>query len=230
MDKIFYLGPLREHPQREYRWAGSSPNDVGPRGERTIDAILAATARDEMRNLAPHKRHKPFQEMIAHWLRELGLIDSFEIKEIAPGSNLYQACVQRNKGPDANGCRLRCLPNIACSGTSVLCTRRGSIVLMEQPEIHLHPSVQSRLADVMLAVTKTRRIQIVVDSHSEHLLRRFQRRVAEEEMSSSDLKLYFVHMEHGVAVCDDLSLNMWGEIENWPDEFFGDGNGRDCCY
>ena len=102
----------------------------------------------------------------------------------------------------------------------------GSIVLMEQPEIHLHPSVQSGLADVILAVAKTRRVQIVVESHSEHLLRRFQRRVAEEEMSSSDLKLYFVHTKHGVAECDDLSLNMWGEIENWPDKFFGDEMGE----
>ena len=227
MDKIFYLGPLREHPQREYRWAGSSPDDVGPRGERTIDAILAATARDEMRNLAPHKRYKPFQEMIAHWLRELGLINSFEIKEIAPGSNLYQACVQIDKGPETM------LTDVGFGVSQILpvlvllyYVPEGSIVLMEQPEIHLHPSVQSGLADVMLAVAKTRRVQIVVESHSEHLLRRFQRRVAEEEMSSSDLKLYFVHTEHGVAECDDLSLNMWGEIENWPDEFFGDEMGE----
>ncbi len=227
MDKIFYLGPLREHPQREYRWAGSSPDDVGPRGERTIDAILAATARDEIRNLAPRKRYKPFQEMIAHWLRELGLIDSFEIKEIALGSNLYQACVQRDKGPETM------LTDVGFGVSQILpvlvllyYVPEGSIVLMEQPEIHLHPSVQSGLADVMLSVAKTRRVQIVVESHSEHLLRRFQRRVAEEEMSSSDLKLYFVHTKHGAAKCDDLCLNMWGEIEKWPDGFFGDEMGE----
>ena len=43
MDSIYYLGPLREYPQREYHWAGSSPEDVGHRGERTVDAMLAAT-------------------------------------------------------------------------------------------------------------------------------------------------------------------------------------------
>ena len=43
MDSLYYLGPLREYPKREYHWAGSSPEDVGERGERTIDAILAAT-------------------------------------------------------------------------------------------------------------------------------------------------------------------------------------------
>ena len=41
MDSLYYLGPLREYPRREYHWAGSSPEDVGQRGERTVDAILA---------------------------------------------------------------------------------------------------------------------------------------------------------------------------------------------
>ena len=46
----------------------------------------------------------------------------------------------------------------------------GSIVLMEQPEIHLHPSVQSDLADVMLEVAHDIvEVQIIVESHSEHL-------------------------------------------------------------
>ena len=43
MDRIFYLGPLREYPQRQYHWSGTSPEGVGQRGERTVDAILAAT-------------------------------------------------------------------------------------------------------------------------------------------------------------------------------------------
>ena len=68
----------------------------------------------------------------------------------------------------------------------------GSTVLMEQPEIHLHPSVQSDLADIMLNVAKNRNVQIIVESHSEHLMRRLQRRVAEEEASVEDVKLYFV--------------------------------------
>ena len=97
MDDIFYLGPLREHPQREYRWSGASPYDVGPRGERTVDAMLAATAQGEELNLAPRKRYMKFQEMIAYWLRELGLIHSFHIKEIGSGTNLYQACVRKDQ-------------------------------------------------------------------------------------------------------------------------------------
>ena len=103
---------------------------------------------------------------------------------------------------------------------------KGSIVLMEQPEIHLHPSVQSGLADVMLAVAGRRNIQIIVESHSEHLLRRFQRRAAEGRACSSDLMLYFVSNAKGVAKLNDLSINEFGEIQNWPDHFFGDEMGE----
>ena len=102
----------------------------------------------------------------------------------------------------------------------------GSTVLMEQPEIHLHPAVQSALADVMLNVSEVRNVQIVVESHSEHLMRRLQRRVAEEYASSEDVRLYFVSSNRGKAQLSDLCLNKWGEIENWPENFFGDEMGE----
>lgn len=224
MDRIFYLGPLREYPQREYRWSGTGPIDVGPRGEHSVDAILAATARNETRNLIHKGWHKTFQEMIAYWLQELGLIHSFEIREIARGSNLYHARVRANESSPET-----MLTDVGFGVSQVLpvlvllyYVPEGSIVLMEQPEIHLHPSVQSGLADVMLSVADRRSIQIIVESHSEHLLRRFQRRAAEGTAKSSHLKLYFVSNHGGVAKLNDLVLNQFGEIENWPDHFFGD--------
>ena len=56
--------------------------------------MLAATIRGEKLSLG-HKRHrKTFQEMIAHWLHELGLIREFHLEEIAKGSNLYRAMVK----------------------------------------------------------------------------------------------------------------------------------------
>ena len=174
-------------------------------------------------NLEPRTKLKTFQEMIAYWLQELDLIHSFEIREIAAGSNLYHARVQANaSSPETM------LTDVGFGVSQVLpvlvllyYVPEGSIILMEQPEIHLHPSVQSGLADVMLAVAGRRNIQIIVESHSEHLLRRFQRRAAEGKADSSDLKLYFVSNDSGVAKLNDLALNEFGEIENWPVQFFG---------
>ena len=228
MDSIYYLGPLREYPRREYHWGGSSPEDVGQRGERTVDAILAATRDGETRSLGYKKRRKSFQEMIAHWLNELGLIHEFSLDEIAKGTNLYRAMVKTSSSSVPTA-----LTDVGFGVSQVLpalvllyYVPEGSTVLMEQPEIHLHPSVQSGLADVMLNVAEARNVQVIVESHSEHLMRRLQRRVAEEAASSDDVKLYFISATDGVAQASDLVLNEWGEIENWPDKFFGDEVGE----
>ena len=235
MDSLYYLGPLREPPKRDYHWSGSSPSDVGQRGERTVDAILAATRDGKEERLTPRARarRKPFQEVIAHWLRELGLISEFNLDEIAKGTNLYRAQVKTSPSSTATA-----LTDVGFGVSQVLpalvllyYVPEGSTVLMEQPEIHLHPAVQSGLADVMLNVAKVRNVQIVVESHSEHLLRRLQRRVAEQKASSADVKLYFVSPQEERneimhARASDLRLNEYGEIENWPDEFFGDEMGE----
>ena len=228
MDSIYYLGPLREYPQREYHWAGSRPEDVGQRGERTVDAMLAATIRGEKRSLGYRRWQKNFQEMIAHWLYELGLIRGFHLEEIAKGSNLYRAMVTTPSSSVPTS-----LTDVGFGVSQVLpvlvllyYVPEGSTVLLEQPEIHLHPAVQSGLADVMLNVAEVRNVQIVVESHSEHLMRRLQRRVAEKRASAEDVKLYFVSFNRGKARVSDLLLNEWGEIENWPDKFFGDEMGE----
>ncbi len=228
MDSLFYLGPLREHPKREYHWAGARPEDVGQRGERTIDAILAATARGDKRSLGYKMRRKPFQEMISHWLRELGLIHDFALDEIAAGTRLYRAIVRTSPSSAPTA-----LTDVGFGVSQVLpvlvllyYVPKGSTVVLEQPEIHLHPAVQSGLADVMLNVAEARDVQIIVESHSEHLLRRLQRRVAEGSATADDVRLYFVSPRHGSADLSGLALNEWGEIENWPDNFFGDEMGE----
>ena len=228
MDSIYYLGPLREYPRRQYHWAGSSPDDVGQRGERAVDAILAATLRGETRSLGFRRWGKPFQEMIAHWLNELGLIHDFRLEEIAKGTNLYRAMVKTSSSSVPTA-----LTDVGFGVSQVLpalvllyYVPEGSTVLMEQPEIHLHPAVQSGLADLMLNVATARNVQIIVESHSEHLMRRLQRRVAEEAVSSKEVKLYFISTDSGVAQVSDLALNEWGEIENWPENFFGDEMGE----
>ena len=228
IDNIYYLGPLREHPKREYRWAGASPADVGMRGENAIDAILAATSRGATRSLGGRTRYKPFQGMIAHWLQQLGLIQEFEVVEIAEGANLYQAMVKRDRrGPKAM------LTDVGFGVSQVLpalvllyYAPEGATVILEQPEIHLHPKVQNGLADVILKVAETRKLQVIVESHSEHLLRRFQRRVAEGKVSANDIRLLFCSIRRSTSSLHDLQLNEFGEIENWPDQFFGDDFGE----
>jgi len=223
-DNMYYLAPLREYPKREYQWSGASPSHVGYRGENTINAILAATIRNETRIIPESNEEKPFQEVIAYWLKKLGLIHEFKLKEIAEGTGLFHALVK--KEPESTEAFLT---DVGFGVSQVLpalvllyYVPEGSIILMEQPEIHLHPSVQSRLADVILQVSKQRNIQVIVESHSEHLLQRFQLRVAEESYPVDDLKLYFCDSQQGESKLVDLEMDEFGDIKNYPDNFFGD--------
>jgi predicted ATPase len=107
----------------------------------------------------------------------------------------------------------------------------GSIVIFEQPEIHLHPKVQADLADLFVDAVRAREggvpraCQFIIESHSEHFLRRLQRRIAEEVLPASDAALYFVNTREGEARLEALDVDAYGNIKNWPEDFFGDEMG-----
>lgn len=228
IDNIFYLGPLRDYPQRDYLWARSRPQDVGVKGEKVIDAILAATAANELRNVRYKTPRLSFQEMIAYWLREMDLIHDFRVEEIAKDSNRWQARVQIQKGgteaflTDVGFGVSQVLPVV----TLLQYVPAGSTVILEQPEIHLHPLAQANLADVIINAATHRQVQIILESHSEHLLLRLQRRVAEGIVSSDDIKLYFCDNPAGVSRLQPLGLDLFGQIKNWPENFMGDAFGE----
>ena len=179
-------------------------------------------------NLKRKAPRLPFQAMVAHWLRHLGLIRSFTVQEIAEGSNRWQAKVVTREGTsevlltDVGFGVSQVLPVI----TLLLYVPEGSTVLLEQPEIHLHPLAQANLADVLVYAATRRHVQIILESHSEHLLLRLQRRIAEEEISADNVKLYFCDIEHSSSVLTPLRLDLLGQIQNWPRNFMGNAFGE----
>lgn len=222
---IYYLGPLRDFPKREYVWGGGDPADMGRRGENAIAAILSSTKRGEKISRGKGRPRLSLEEYVAYWLKELGLIHDFRVAEIAKGTNLYRVHVTRTEQSpevlitDVGFGVSQVLPVL------VLCYYApvGSTILFEQPEIHLHPKVQSGLADVFIDAMNVRDIQLVIESHSEHFLRRLQRRIAEGQLiEDSDAALYFCDTDEGGSSLTELDLDMYGNIRNWPSDFFGD--------
>lgn len=102
---------------------------------------------------------------------------------------------------------------------------------MEQPEIHLHPKAQSVLADVLIDVIRSkengtdRNIQLIIETHSEHFLRRLQRRIAENEISKEKVSAYFSDFIKDKPTLTPLLIDDFGNIKNWPEHFFGDEMG-----
>ncbi|MEM6457640.1 MAG: DUF3696 domain-containing protein [Acidobacteriota bacterium] len=228
---LHYVGPLREYPARTYLWSGEVPHDVGRRGERAVEAILAAQARQ----ISPGSRrhYKAFQEVIARWLRALGLIETFNAAPIAEGRKEYEVRVQT-----ARTAQEVHLTDVGFGVSQVLpvvvqCfyVPHDAVVLFEQPEIHLHPKVQAGLADLFVEAiharedSRDRNLQLIVESHSEHFLRRLQRRVAEGAVTPDDVALYVCRPGQNGAVIEPLQLDLYGNIANWPEHFFGDEMG-----
>jgi predicted ATPase len=226
--RMYYLGPLREYPNRVYTVSGSRPETVGARGERAIEAIIAAS--DRRLNLGYRKPTKSFEELISFWLRQLGLIDSFELKQIARNRKEYEVLLKTrgSENPvsitDVGFGLSQVLPVIVQS----FYAPANSVLIFEQPEIHLHPKVQAGLADLFIAATKAREngearnCQVIVETHSEHFLHRLMRRVAEEEISADDLAIYVIETKEGETLATPLQVDMFGNITNWPSDFFGD--------
>jgi predicted ATPase len=216
---VRYLGPLRPEPQASYIWSGSLPTGVGRRGELAIQVMLAWQGR---------YRSTERSTQVANWLSKMKLIESFRIVPIAENRETYEVRVRQTPTSaevlltDVGFGVSQVLPVL------VLCAyaEEGSTLLIEQPEMHLHPSAQSELADILIETAKGRRVQIIVESHSEHLLRRIQRRIGEGEVSSGDTSLYFCRIEQGKSKAEELHLTEDGFIKNWPKDFFGDEMGE----
>ncbi|NMD00269.1 MAG: DNA replication and repair protein RecF [bacterium ADurb.Bin243] len=225
---IYYLGPLREYPKRQYNWVGMQPSDMGQRGERVIEALLASRLNNLKISRGHGRKSYSLEQYVAYWLQKLGLIDSFRIEEVGNGSNIYNVLVKKNKNSsevlitDVGFGVSQILPVI----TLCYYVPEGSTLLIEQPEIHLHPSVQAGLADVFIDAIQKKNIQIVLESHSEHLLRRLQRRVAEEKVNNDFVKLYFCSNDTTQSKLTNLEMDLFGNIINWPDNFFGDEIGE----
>lgn len=230
LGSIYYLGPLREHPKRIYSWSGETPESVGQKGEFSIAAILAASAQDRKLSRGQKMRLTRFDAFIAQWLKDLGIIESFAVKPVAKGRKEYEVVVKTHASASAVK-----ITDVGFGVSQVLpalvqafyCPP-NSTVWMEQPEIHLHPQVQAELADVFISATqarengKERNVQLIVESHSEHLLNRLQLHVAKGTVAPEDVAVYFCRRAGSATELEPLRLNMFGEIENWPENFFGD--------
>lgn len=220
LENISYLGPLRRKPERDYVWNKSTPRDIGSDGHSAIDVLLASA-------LMKGSDYQRVIHGVSKWLKKMKLADKLEAKQLGR-STRYELVVQKD-GIESN------LRDVGIGVSQVLpvltiayFASSGSTVILEEPEIHLHPLAQSVLAELFVEVSKERNVQFIVETHSEHLFRRMQTLLARETASIDDIAMYFVEHDEKLmsASLRSLGLDEFGRVKNWPDKFFGDAMGE----
>jgi predicted ATPase len=223
---IRYLGPLRDQPRRYYQFDDTGGADVGVSGEFTVQVLALEQGRVlQSTRLAslPSNRIKftdrKLTTLLDHtnfWLSWMGL------PAVSP-LNLQQSLYGLAVGDlrvgllDVGFGVSQVLPIIV----ETLRAEKGDLVILEQPEIHLHPRVQALLGDFLLARSQDG-VRFLVESHSEYLIKRLCRRVSESESENlrPSIEILFIEGSPEGASCRPVELNDYGEILNWPKGFF----------
>lgn len=237
IDGIRYLGPLRDEPRALYPLSTTADTtDVGLRGEHT--AAVFDLHRDTVVRYVPSAgfplpapsapavdavpRPRTLETAVLDWLRYLGVVDSIvtrdlgnlghELKVTTPGVSEPHNLTHVGAGVS------QVLPIVVMC----LLADEGTTILIEQPELHLHPRVQTLLGDFFLAAALAGR-QVIVETHSEYLVNRLRYRIAsaEGDRLSQIVQNYFVEKDaQGASVFRPVKVNQYGAITEWPKGFF----------
>lgn len=173
LQRIHHVGPLRDSPERAYRIDQLSSS--GGSTEHVVGMLVSQSSA-----IGP----------VSRALRQLGIARGVDLVQPAPG---YAGIVLG----DVQSARNDNLADVGFGASQVLpvlvrlaLARSGSLLLVEQPELHLHPEVQGELAEVMVVQALDRGISILIESHSENMLLRLRRLIANGQVSANDVRIY----------------------------------------
>jgi len=167
---IYYVGPLRVKPDPIISYTSSNIKDVGADGKYTRFVL------HNMRDVKVNDQ-ETLIEATHRWIcNNMKLAES--LVTTTDGTNSYRV-ILRNRGLDVDLCHMglgvsQVLPIIVQG----LLVPKGGMLIVDSPEVHMHPSIQAVLVDFFIELSKSGRF-VVIETHSDHIITRLRRRVAE---------------------------------------------------
>ncbi|MDC7814425.1 DUF3696 domain-containing protein [Pseudomonas sp. BLCC-B112] len=228
---VKYLGPLRNEPQAMYQaFDLSEPTNVGLKGEYTAAVLhinkgvkigYPSITSNENNSINIEKKYKTLEEACTDWLTYLGVVTS--VKTTDKGKLGYELLVKteaKDNWQDLTHVGVgvsQILPIVVMA----LLASDDDILIFEQPELHLHPKVQSRLCDFFIAISQGA-TQCIIETHSEYMINRLRLRIAQSRTSniSDRSSILFIEKTNGKSSFRPVDITKFGSIIDWPKDFF----------
>ena len=218
IEGMSHLGPILDDPRRFYISWGGRRSTVGKRGEYTVDII---SYDDGVRNIV-NEWFTRFD--IPYRIVDVRNVAASEFTGSLSAMVLEDTRTETIVTPVDVGFGISQILPVIVEGVA----GSSKIVCVDQPEVHLHPKLQAEIADLMVQCKDK---QWIVESHSELLVRRILRRVAEGEIEPSDVSVLYVDPPKSPnsgegSTIEVLEIDPMGKFSSatpWPQGFFEDG-------
>lgn len=205
--RVTALAPLRSRPHRTY---DELIEEFKPEGDHVPLVLARALASGE-------KQDQQLSEALQRFGVESGLFASLKVKRMGrQPSDPFQVRV-KSAGPDANLVDVgygvsQALPVVVES----LLTPRNQVVLIQQPEVHLHPRAQAALGTFFAELSRSSAKSFVIETHSDFLVDRVRQAVANGVIEKDKVNIAFLERNGLDVFIHELSLDDKGNIENAP--------------
>jgi predicted ATPase len=207
--KSNYISAFRQAPRRTYLEQNKGSYKVGTEGEEYIDQIVEWD-----------KRSNGKSKQLIEAMKNLDLIEELKINRL--GGGRFEVLV---KPINSNG--LSALNDVG-SGISAfmpiivadLQLSDDSTLFVAEPEIHLHPSIQSKFGDYIIDKINTTDKNYVIETHSEYFLNKIRLAIVKGELKKEDVKVYFLENTGEDTEVYDIDFRKNGGIRNAPQSFF----------
>jgi predicted ATPase len=195
---------------------------VDAEGRNVVEALIDDVARRG-------KLRGALLREVNRWLRTVGGVQLLPFRRLGRSARIYELRLKHiESGRWANfadvGSGIGQAFPVLVEG---LRTPIGGTFLVQEPEIHLHPDAQLCMGDFLIRLAEEGRT-VVAETHSENILLRIRRRIAERrkvatKLDRTDVSILFVDMdEQKNSIVKALKLDELGQIENWPKGFMED--------
>lgn len=222
-----YIGPLREEPSRRYIYEDEI-TEIGVKGENAPYIYLIDKDKplsnhwfyDTKSNSFKPKRNMTLSNAVDEWLDLMNIkgLKSELINDIVY-LNLNSSYTSKTRVSIADvGFGVSQIFPILLEGLRM---PQRHTLLLEQPEIHLHPNLQMQLSDYFIALALSGK-KVMVETHSDHIINRLVRRIVEDDTGTlKDLiGIYFISATDSGSVYEEVCIDENFGVTNWPVDFF----------